>query len=175
MSNGDWFLHCPRCGVRLSGPSANPFRCGDCGFRLYFNPAVSVGAFVFREDGRMLWLRRSKEPARGRLGLPGGFIDFDETAEAALAREIREEVGLAVKAWRFLCSRPNEYRFGEVTYRVLDLFFVAEAVDPASAEALEEVESLVWLTPEETRSEDVAFPSVRDALTALLSERAARR
>lgn len=159
------FHFCPRCGARLVEPPAdNRLQCSACGLLLFFNPAVSVGAFVFRLDGAMLWLRRAKEPRRGKLGLPGGFIDFNETAEEALQRETREEVGIAVHDAKFILSLPNRYEFRGVTYPVLDLFFTARAVNPERAKPLEEVSELLWIQPEAVGLDDIAFVSVREAL-----------
>ncbi|HYT59019.1 MAG TPA: NUDIX domain-containing protein, partial [Haliangiales bacterium] len=89
----EFFHHCPRCGAKQAAlPAGNSFKCAACGFLYYFNPAIAVAGFVFAADGRALFIRRAKEPAKGRLALPGGFVDFNETAEEALRRETREEV-----------------------------------------------------------------------------------
>lgn len=159
------FNFCPRCGTQLTESLVGKsLLCSACDLLLFFNPAVSVGAFVFRPDGAMLWLRRAKDPRRGKLGLPGGFIDFNETAEEALQRETREEVGITVRDARFLLSLPNRYEFRGVTYPVLDLFFTAQAIDPERAVPLDEVAELRWLQPEEPALDDIAFVSVREAL-----------
>src|ERR1044071_3749905 len=141
----DLFRHCPSCGGKLPSPAANPLSCVACGFQFYFTPAIAVAGFVFGPDGRGLFIRRSREPAKGKLALPGGFVDFDETAEEALRRETREEVNLEVAELRFLCSQTNSYHYGAVTYPVLDLFFTARAVDISPAAALDGVESFDWV------------------------------
>lgn len=56
---------------------------------------VGVGAVVIHE-GRVLLIRRGKEPLRGRWVVPGGTVELGETLEAALAREVLEETGLVV-------------------------------------------------------------------------------
>lgn len=159
------FRFCPRCGQRLStAPAGQTLSCPACELLLFFNPAVSVGGFIFRPDGAMMWLRRARDPRRGKLGLPGGFIDFNETAEAALQRETREEVGIAVRDAKFLLSLPNRYEYRGVIYPVLDLFFTAQAVEPDRATPLDEVSELLWLQPEAVALDDIAFVSVREAL-----------
>lgn len=158
------FTFCPRCGQRRDGPAAVPFRCRGCGLVLYFNPAVAVGVILLGPDGRALFVRRANDPAKGKLGLPGGFVDFGETAEEAVRREVREEVNLEVAELEFLCSAVNYYEFAGVTYPVLDLFFVARADSVAQAAARDEVAGLCWMRPAEVDLEEIAFPSMRQAL-----------
>src|SRR5690606_1967208 len=112
------FRHCPRCGATEPVQFGNNVTCAnpDCGFSFYLNPACAVGAVLVDPAGNLLFIRRAKNPSKGLLGLPGGFIDPGETAEAALTREIQEEIGLHVQELRFLASFPNEYRYKSVMY-----------------------------------------------------------
>ena len=112
----------------------------------------------------MLFVRRAQEPGKGKLGLPGGFIDFDETAEAAVRREVREELGIEVGPLSYLCSFTNKYLYLEVTYQVLDFFFRAEINPAAEPAALDGVQSLEWLDPNLISNDEIAFVSVRAAL-----------
>lgn len=146
------------------GAASNPFHCSACGHTQYFNPAVAVAAILLGPDGRALLLRRAKDPGKGKLGLPGGFVDIGETAEDALRREIREEVNLKVGALEFLCTLPNEYHYKSVTYPVLDLFFVARAKSVAGLAALDGVESFLWLDPAQVDLSALAFPPNAEAL-----------
>ena len=59
-------------------------------------PRVGVGAVLIHE-GRVLLIRRGKEPLRGRWVVPGGTVELGETLEQALVREIEEETGLLVR------------------------------------------------------------------------------
>jgi len=164
MKPSEFFRFCPRCGAGPhEPPTSNAFSCPSCQFRYFFNPAVAAAVFVRRNDGRVLLIRRAKDPGKGRLAPPGGFIDHGETAETAAAREIREEVGLEIREVRFLCSQPNAYHYGGVTYPVLDLFFTAWAADGSEARVIEEVESLEWVDPASVAPEDLAFPSMQTA------------
>lgn len=159
------FRHCPQCGRPRAGQGpVQPFHCEGCGFHFYFNAAPAVAAFVLDPGGRALFLRRAREPAQGMLAVPGGFVDLGETAEAALRREIREEVNLEVGPLRYLCTQLNEYQYRGVAYPVLDLFYVTQALEPGRMQALDEVESCAWRHTREVAPEEIAFPSIRAAL-----------
>lgn len=162
----DQFRHCPSCGGAAS-PGTNPFRCPACAFTYYFNPTVSAGAFLTDDAGRWLLLRRAKDPAQGLLGIPGGFIDIGETAENALRREVREEVGLEIADVRFLGSFPNLYPYKGVTYPVCDLLFTGRALNPESAQELDGVAGIEWRTPASLRGDEFAFESMKAALRVL--------
>lgn len=169
------FEWCPRCGASRPADNRNqsPLRCDRCGLVFFFNPTVAAGAFVADPAGRVLLIRRAKEPSAGKLGVPGGFIDLGESAEDGLRREVREEVGLEIDRLRFLVSFPNAYLYRDVTYPVVDLYFTAAAVNPEAAKPLDGVAGIEWWRPDEVPPGELAFDSVRVALAALLRERGA--
>ncbi len=169
MRPAEMFRFCPRCGVARATANLGqiPLRCEACGLVFYFNPTVSAAAFVRDSLGRVLFIRRALEPAKGKLGIPGGFIDMGETAENALRREVREEVGLELEAVSFLASFPNTYYFREVSYAVVDLVFTADAVAPGTANPLDGVVSLEWHHPARVDPRELAFDSIRETLKLL--------
>ncbi|MFH1066218.1 MAG: NUDIX hydrolase [Nanoarchaeota archaeon] len=59
----------------------------------YRNPAITVDAVIEMEGGIVL-IERGKEPFRGMWALPGGHLDYGESLEKAVAREVMEETGL---------------------------------------------------------------------------------
>ena len=162
----DCFRHCPSCGIAAT-PGTNPFRCPACGFVYYFNPTVSAGAFLTDATGRYLVIRRAKDPGVGMLGIPGGFIDIGESAEEALRREVREEVGLEIAEVQFLGSFPNVYPYRGVTYPVCDLLFTGMALNPETAQELDGVAGIEWRTMASLREEEFAFDSLKAALRGL--------
>ncbi len=155
------FHYCPSCGGAFpGGAAADPLRCGACGFTYYFGPTCATAALLIRSDGQALFIRRAKEPALGKLGMPGGFIGEGETAEEAARREFVEEVGFAPGDLDFLCSYPNSYDYKGVTYPVLDIFFVARAVGDEEPQALDGVASVHWMDPLGVEPGEIAFPSM---------------
>ena len=59
-------------------------------------PAVTVDLILFRRSEKrieVLLIRRAGEPFKHEWALPGGFVDRDESLEAAAARELEEETG----------------------------------------------------------------------------------
>lgn len=93
----DRFAHCTFCGARFTPGQPWPRRCGACGETSYRNP-TPVAVAVQPVGAGLLVVRRGIEPARGRLALPGGFIDYGESWPAATVRELFEEVGFQAKA-----------------------------------------------------------------------------
>ena len=68
---------------------------------------------VIDASGRVLLIRRSKEPLRGRWLVPGGSVELGETLEEAVVREVREETGLEVRPVDWLGVFDRIEREGE--------------------------------------------------------------
>ena len=65
-------------------------------------PRARCGAAIVR-DGRILLVRRLRPPEAGCWSLPGGKIDPGEAHEAAIRREVAEELGIRLAETRLLC------------------------------------------------------------------------
>ncbi len=57
---------------------------------------------ILVENGRILLIKRAKEPDLGKWAVPGGRIEENETAEQCLKREFREETGLEIEPVRLI-------------------------------------------------------------------------
>jgi len=170
MDPASHFHFCPRCGRPASEPvGARPFRCSACGFRYFFNAAVSAAAIIQDPRDRTLFIRRAKEPGKGKLAFVGGFVDPGESVEEALGREVREEVNLELRSMTYLTSCPNPYRYDGVVYPVADLYFVCRTDRPETARALDGVDSFCWLDARTVSPEDIAFPSMQVALARFIA------
>ncbi len=159
------FQFCPRCGsLQFEEHSFKSKHCLGCGFVYYFNTSASTAAFITDEDGRLLVARRAKEPARGTLDLPGGFVDLFETAEEAMQREIKEETGLEVANFQYLFSLPNIYEYSGLEVHTLDLFFKATVSGSVTLSPADDVSELFFLDPKTIRSSDFGLASIRRAI-----------
>lgn len=56
---------------------------------------LGVAAVILRE-GKVLLVKRGRQPRKGAWSLPGGRVEVGETLHHALQREVREETGLEV-------------------------------------------------------------------------------
>ncbi len=150
------FKFCPQCAsVKIENCNNIKWKCPDCGFVLYSNVAAAVGVIIQDKQKNVLFEMRAKEPRKGFLCLPGGFVDRDETAENAIIRECREEIGVNIDKVRFLCTFPNTYPYKEIEYKTCDIFFIADL--PARFASIDEF--IGSLTAEE--SEVLGFCSRR--------------
>ena len=76
-----FFNYCPSCcSTNFEYTNNFKFCCKDCDFVLYHNIAAAV-ALVFIFEEKILFTVRNVNPDKGKLDLPGGFIDPGETAE----------------------------------------------------------------------------------------------
>ena len=75
-------------------------------------PVFAVGAVVV-DGGRVLLVRRGAEPLKGRWTIPGGVLELGESVAEGVAREAREETGLAVEPLELLELIDRIHREGE--------------------------------------------------------------
>lgn len=77
---------------------------------------VGVGAAIFDEDGKLLITKRGEKARneRGKWEIPGGSVEFGETFEQAVKREVMEELGIEVEILDLLgiCDHiiPDEHQ-----------------------------------------------------------------
>lgn len=138
---------CPVCGTRLSqrehptdGPVAWCEACGDWRYPLY-STAVSV-TILNPARTHLLLIRQYGEPG---FVFVAGYVDKGETAEDAVRREVKEELGMTAAQLRFHKSRwyaPSE---------TLMLHYSC-TVPEAAAQPNAEVDAWEWVPVEEARA-----------------------
>lgn len=165
-----YYKFCPNCSAANSQPGVIPFRCGACGFAHFFGPVAAVGGLIRNDENQLLLVRRARDPGKGKWGLPGGFVDRDESIEEALAREVLEETGLRLTHFQYLMSHPNRYNYGGVVAPVIDLFYSCQ-VDPSQPIRLDkdELDFHQWVRPTAAHMDQMAFVSNALAIRYWLS------
>lgn len=159
------FRYCPHCGQIHQQPGKSPFQCTHCGWSFYFGPVAAVGALIVNEQQQLLLVKRAREPGLGLLGLPGGFVDAGETAEDALAREVREETGLDIQDPQLFMTYPNQYRHCDFVVPVLDFFFQCRVGETAQVQLIDgELSAFQWTRPSPDQLNRMAFRSNRLAI-----------
>lgn len=152
----------------MAKPKGTQLECRECAFHFYVNPGSAVGAFISDPEGRVLFVKRAHNPSKGKYGVPGGFIDEDETAEEGLVREVKEELNLQITSFEFLTSAVNRYQYRGVIYSVVDLYFNCNVRSFKPIRALEEVAGYRFIKPTEVRFSSLAFPSLKSAFKKYL-------
>jgi NADH pyrophosphatase NudC (nudix superfamily) len=165
------FTHCPVCGSsKFIQNNVKSMRCESCGFVFYINASAAVAAFIQNERGDLLVCKRGKEPVKGTLDLPGGFIDDNESAEQALNREIKEELEAKVTKSTYLFSLPNEYEYSGFTVPTLDLFFVCTLKSIKNLKPSDDVEDCFFIPLNEINPQLFGLNSVRKAVGMFLEK-----
>ena len=121
---------------------------------------VHVAAAVIRGvDGRILIARRADTQHQGGLWeFPGGKVEAGESVEAALGRELKEELGIVVEAARPLIQVQHDYPDKQV---LLDVWEVSAFTgEPHGAEG----QPLAWVAQRELA--DYAFPAANQPIVA---------
>ena len=170
------FNFCPACGSKnIQNVKMRKWLCADCGFDLYNNVASAVGLLIQSEQGKILLEKRAKEPRKGFLAFPGGFVDPNETAEEACLRECREEIGVEPLSLHYIASFPNTYEYKNIQYKTCDMFFEATLPPNAELHAQEgeviSFEEVFVRNQEELAALPLAFESARKTLEVWLKTR----
>lgn len=156
---------CPRCAgpLAVAGSRAS---CAACGFVAYAHSDPTACALCLDEQGRLLLVRRARDPDRGKWDLPGGFLDEGEHPLDALRRELREETGLDIEPGDFVGVFVDRYGEGEEAPATLNLYWTARVVG-GRPRAADDVAELRWFRPEELPPpEEIAFRNVALAIQA---------
>jgi NAD+ diphosphatase len=131
--------HCPRCGATTEPDQSGWIRrCTQDDSEHYPRTDPAVIMAVTDADDRLL-LARSPHWPEGRLSVLAGFVEPGESLEAAVAREVLEEVGLVVERVRYLGNQPWPFPSS------LMVGFTSRALDPTLHLDMDEIVEAVWV------------------------------
>ncbi len=104
----DWDRHnrfCGACGTPTRARRGERAKeCPACGLVRY--PRLSPAVIMRVTDGKRVLLGRQAVWPAGMYSVLAGFVELGETLEEAVAREVREETGLAIANVRYFASQP---------------------------------------------------------------------
>jgi ADP-ribose pyrophosphatase YjhB (NUDIX family) len=161
----DSWRFCPRCGGALA-VSQGRGSCAACGFVVYAHSDPTACALCVDDEGRLLLVRRARDPDKGKWDLPGGFLGEGEHPLEALRRELREETGLEIEPQEFVGVFVDRYGEGEEAPATLNLYWTARVVG-GRPRAADDVCELRWFEPEALpAAEEIAFRNVALAIQA---------
>ena len=161
--------YCRRCGAELTSSAPGVFTCQN-GHSSYPNPAPCVGLFLFDSDDNLLLGVRGVEPQKGTLDAFGGFVDGAESIEEALAREIKEELGLDSNEYTtpiYLTSASSSYDYQGETRTVLSSLFYAYLLPGASPVAKDDVASIHVANMSDVSVDEIGNDDIRKGFVAL--------
>ncbi len=154
--------YCSYCGQPYGTDARWPRHCTHCQNITFRNP-LPVAVVVQPVDRGILTVRRTIEPRSGWLALPGGYIDWGESWQAAGARELWEEAGLRIEPAGL--REVQVFSAGNSTLMIVALAPPLTAADlPPFISNEEASERLILTEPEE-----LAFPLHTDLLAAYLA------
>ena len=138
--------------------------CPVCNFVHFTDPKVGVGAMVL-DDHKILLVKRSMRPNRGKWSLPAGYLDYGEDPKVAAEREVLEETNLQVIITELVgvYHNPESLNRGGASIFIL---YRAGLVG-GQLRAGDDANEAGFFGPHELP--DMAFDSTRDAITLWLS------
>lgn len=168
-------VFCTHCGVRFApadqANEAGRRRCSACGANTYDSPRLLTLTALIAED-HVLLIQRGVAPYVGKWAPPGGYVERGESLEVAGAREVMEEVGIAIAPEDFLVtgvvSLPKLNQVHVVLLAMLDRFVEPCPVAPEALDAR-------WFSAETLPRSDFWDPLRTFDIDAFLSQIAKRR
>ena len=161
------FKFCPACGSPdFKIDTFKSKKCEKCKFNYYYNSAGAVPVIIKDKEDNYLFVKRKYDPKKGTLDLPGGFIDFGETAENCAVREVKEETGIDIqeKDLKFLFSIPNYYNYSNFIVTSIDIYFEANIDSFKNAIANDDAQELVILKKDEIDISKIGFEGIKKGI-----------
>lgn len=161
--------YCTQCASPLNKGDDTAYVC-DGGHAYWNEPRVGTSVVMLR-DGKVLVVRRKREPYKDKYCFPGGFVEFDEQPADGAAREAREETGVELEGVTLIDARTVGYETNETA---CSLVYVADGWH-GDIKAGDDAASTVWKPIDFIENPDFAwhYPGLAAKLKALDAQRGA--
>jgi len=157
--------YCPFCRSELKNGHKHQKSCSKCKYVYYNNPRPTASAII-EKDKKILLVKRVFPPFKGYWDLVGGFLDYHETPEEALRREVKEEVNLDIVEFKLFRIDKNIYIDHDTKERlsVIDHQFIVSKfkgkIDPK-----DDVSDARWFSINNLPPyKKIAFKNIRNAI-----------
>ena len=125
------------------------------------SPISGVGVVVYNNAGKILMVKRAKEPNKGMWSIPGGAIELGETINRAAEREVYEECSVKIEIERVLDGAENMVKDGDgrIRYHYVIIDLLARYVS-GKIKARTDAADCGWFTTGEIAKMDIT-PTLR--------------
>ena len=137
--------------------------CLHCG--RYANRGVSIDAVIV-DNKKVLLIQRGVEPNKGYWGTPGGYVCWDESAEEAVVREVKEETNLDVIDTKLVGVYSSPSRHPK---QVINLLYTVKVDNVSKLEVGDDASGAKWFSLDELPSK-IALDhkqNIKDTITFL--------
>jgi ADP-ribose pyrophosphatase YjhB (NUDIX family) len=119
------------------------------------NPIPAIDAIIHNEKNQILFVRRTYDPCKNHLSLPGGFVNYGERIEDALRRQVKEETSMNIEPLEILgiYSDPDRDPRGHIVSTV----FVCLIMDELKGKAGDDASDICWVNLNEIENNTYAF------------------
>ncbi|GMU92532.1 MAG: hypothetical protein AMXMBFR4_15900 [Candidatus Hydrogenedentota bacterium] len=167
------FRFCPKCGTaleeRMVHGHVTPVCTGPtCGYIFWQNSKPCATLVLENDAGEILLCVRAIEPDKGKLDLPGGFLNFAEHPFDGARRECREELGVDIEIDCVLGFCVDYYGTSEVSTLVIAMLGRIANGTPVPAD---DVAALRWLKPQSIDISELAFTNNETIIFELYAKR----
>ncbi len=162
------FQFCPKCQKSLKKTINRLIECQYCSFHFYLNPVPTNGLILENTKEEILLTKRKYPPKKGLWDIPGGFIDFNETVEKSLIREIKEELGIELKNFTYFGNYFDNYFYKNINYKTLCFVFIKKNFE-GKIFPNDDVIEAKFFKKTEINLEKLAFKSIKQILQDYLT------
>lgn len=158
-SYSEFFKYCPKCSKSsLTLNNERMLSCSECEFIYFLPPSICNAVIIYNSKKEILLGRRSIEPEKGKWDLVGGFVEFNESLEQSVVREVLEETGLKIESPKYFMSVADKYEYKDLIYTTICAVFEFK-YDGDKFNAADDVEELRFVHYSEIDIDNLAFDS----------------
>lgn len=160
---------CRRCGAALHTQNGIMYECTN-GHTMFANASPATAIVLLNDQNEVLVVQRNIEPFKGSYDIPGGFCDGAEPSEAAIERELQEELKITPDQYtplQFVCTGIDPYPFGGEVLPVHCTVFTAHTKGTVVPQLDHENSAALFVSFADLDIDAIRFPAVRQGLRAV--------